>query len=160
MSDKNITYFRKIEFSLVFTNYIYLSHIIDIIEQFHPCNIDTEKCVILADICILNSFRNICPLNFSTYNIYYSCFFFPPVDVHRGWMMAMRDLFFKILWHMRMQRERRRMLLCSTWDTSWKGSNCIDIHKAKQPTLILETLNIGMFYFTVQRLTVINGLSD
>lgn len=61
---------------------------------------------------------------------------------------------------MRMQRERGRMLLCSTWDTSWKGSNCIDIHKAKQPTLILETLNIGMFYFTVQRLTVINGLSD
>ena len=107
MSDKNITYFKKIEFSLVFTNYIYLSHIIDIIEQFHPCNIDTEKCVFLADICILNSFRNICPLNFSTYNIYYSCFFFfPPVDVHRGWMMAMRDLFFKILWHMRMQRER------------------------------------------------------
>lgn len=76
MSDKNITYFKKIEFSLVFTNYIYLSHIIDIIEQFHPCNIDTEKCVFLADICILNSFRNICPLNFSTYNIYYSCFFF------------------------------------------------------------------------------------
>ena len=45
---------------------------------------------------------------------------------------------------MRMQRERGRELLCSTWDTRLKGSNCIDIHEAKQPTLIFEILNINV----------------
>lgn len=62
--------------------------------QLYSCNIDAEKYVIMTDICVLNSFRTICPLNLPALVI--SPIVFVSVDVHRGLMMV-RYLFFKVL---------------------------------------------------------------
>ena len=62
--------------------------------QLYSCNIDAEKYVIVTDICVLNSFRIICPLNLSALII--SPIVFVSVDVHRG-LIIVRDLFFKVL---------------------------------------------------------------
>ena len=63
--------------------------------KLYPGNVDAGKHVILINICVLNSFRKICPLNFSALRL--PTIVLVPVDIHSGFMMVMRDLFFKVL---------------------------------------------------------------
>ena len=63
--------------------------------KLYPGNVDAGKYVILIDICVLNSFRKMCPLNFSALRL--STIVLVPVDDHNGLTMVMRDLFFKVL---------------------------------------------------------------
>ena len=63
--------------------------------KLYPGNVDAGKYVILIDICVLNSFRKMCPLNFSAHKL--STIVLVPVDDHSSLTMVMRDLFFKVL---------------------------------------------------------------
>lgn len=117
--------------------------------KLYPGNIDAGKYVILIDISVLNSFRKIHPLNFSALRL--SMIVLVPVDVHSGLMMVMRDLFFKVLLTYEDAKWKRKNVNLFHMGHKVKGSSCIDIHEAKQPTLIFEILNIRMFHFTFQR---------